>query len=77
MSFRIRGIHDDFLPVNKRAIEFILRITESEIADMTEGALDRIRSLFTCPVINRMRHYFFVAENNHGEILGFAQMSYS
>jgi hypothetical protein len=24
-----------------------------------------------------MRHYFFVAENNHGEILGFAQMSYS
>jgi len=24
-----------------------------------------------------MRHYFFVAENNNGDILGFAQMSYS
>ena len=77
MSFRIRGVHDDFLPVNKRAIDFILKITKSEIADMSDEALAKIESLFTCPVINRMRHYFFVAENNHGEILGFAQMSYS
>jgi len=77
MSFRIRGVHDDFLPVNKRAIDFILKITKSEIADMTDESLNKIKSLFTCPVVNRMRHYFFVAENNQGEILGFAQMSYS
>jgi len=77
MSFRIRGIHDSFLPVNRRAIEQILKITASEIADMTDEALDKIRGLFTCPVINRMRHYFFVAENSHGDILGFAQMSHS
>jgi GNAT superfamily N-acetyltransferase len=44
---------------------------------MTEDSLDKIRSLFKCPVVNRMRYYFFAAENNHGEILGFAQMSYS
>lgn len=77
MSFRIRGVHDDFLPVNRRAIEQILAITKAEIADMTVEALDKISALFKCPVINRMMHYFFVAENNHGEILGFAQMSYS
>ncbi len=77
MSFRIRGVFDDFLPVNRKAIDQILKITESQIADMTEESLERIRSLFVNPVINKMRHYFFVAENNRGEILGFAQMSYA
>lgn len=77
MSFRIRGVFDDFLPVNRRAIEQILNITESQIADMSEESLNNVRSLFVNPVINKMRHYFFAAENNRGEILGFAQMSYA
>jgi acetoin utilization deacetylase AcuC-like enzyme len=77
MSFRIRGVFDDFLPVNRRAIEQILNITESQIADMSDESLQKIRSLFVNPVMNKMRYYFFIAENNRGEILGFAQMSYA
>jgi len=77
MSFTIRGVFDDFLPVNRRAIEQILRITKLVIADMTEESLENIRMLFSNPVTGRMRHYFFIAENNRSEILGFAQMSYA
>lgn len=77
MSFKIRGVFDDFLPVNREAIKQILNITELQIADMSEQSLNNIRSLFIYPVKNKMRHYFFVAENNHGEILGFAEMSYA
>jgi acetoin utilization deacetylase AcuC-like enzyme len=77
MAFKIRGVHDDFLPVNRRAIEKILRLTEQHIPDMSDESLVRIRSLFSNPVYNMMRHYFFIAENNRGEVLGFAQMSYA
>ena len=77
MSFKIRGVFDDFLPVNRKAIEQILNLTESQISDMSEQSLKKIRSLFINPVMNKMRYYFFVAENNKGEILGFAQMSYA
>ena len=77
MSFRIRGVHDDFLPVNRRAIDRIISLTSQLIPDMTAESLEKIRGLFTNPVLNKMRYYFFIAENNRGEILGFAQMSFA
>jgi acetoin utilization deacetylase AcuC-like enzyme len=77
MAFKIRGVHDDFLPVNRRAIDRILHLTEQLIPDMSEESLRRVRSLFSNPVLDMMRHYFFIAENNRGEVLGFAQMSYA
>ncbi len=77
MYFRIRKIYDDFLPVNKRAIEQIMEITRRQIADMTEEAITNIRELFRNPYYKRMRYMFFIADDGRGDVKGFAQMSYA
>ena len=77
MYFRIRKIYDDFLPVNKRAIEQIMEITRRQIADMSEESIALIRELFRNPYYRRMRYMFFIADDGRGEVKGFAQMSWA
>ncbi len=76
MSFSIRRIYDDNLPVNRRAIDQIIEITRRQIADMTEESLEFLRNLLRNPYHRRMRYFFFVVDDGR-EVKGFAMMSYA
>jgi len=77
MSFSIRRIYDDLLPVNKKAIDRIIEITRNQIADMTEESFEDIRRFFRNPYHKKMKYMFFVAEDTRGYMKGFIQMSYA
>ncbi|HPJ40576.1 MAG TPA: acetylpolyamine amidohydrolase, partial [Spirochaetota bacterium] len=63
MSFRIRRVHYDSLPVNRSAINGIMDITRQEIPDMTPESVAHLDSLLKNPLYRNMHYTFFVAEN--------------
>lgn len=75
MNFRIRRVFDDFLPVNRRAIDQIISITKARIPDMDESYYESMRSMFRNPVYQKMRYIFFVCDDSRGDVKGFAQFS--
>ncbi len=77
MNFRIRQIHNNFLPSNKKAINEIIAITRDQISDLTEEYFDEIKQLFQNPFSMNMKYFFFTAEDRTGVIKGFAQISHA
>jgi acetoin utilization deacetylase AcuC-like enzyme len=77
MSFRVRRIYDDFLPSNKRAIDQIIEMTKTRVADLPEDQFEQLRGLFRNPIYRRMRYIFFIADDERGDVKGFAQMSFA
>lgn len=77
MSFRIRRVHYDSLPVNQKAIHGIMDIARQEIPDVSGDTIAHMESLLKNPVFRNMHYSFFVAENGRGDVLGFAEMSHA
>ena len=70
--FRIRRIYDDLLPVNRAAVLQVQEILRAQFPALTEKDIDKLPEQLRNPLKYRFRSILYVAENQRGQIQGFA-----
>lgn len=70
--FRIRAVYDDVTPANTDAIEQVQRILRSQFPGVSATDIARIPKLLRNPFKYRFRAVLFVAEDQRGQVKGFA-----
>ncbi|HPJ94641.1 MAG TPA: histone deacetylase family protein [Deltaproteobacteria bacterium] len=74
--FMIRRIHDDILPVNKKALQQVKLILKQQFPDLRSIDVDKIPAMLSNPLKHRFRSILYVAEDGRGQVKGFALLSY-
>ncbi len=74
--FVIRRIHDDILPVNKKALRQVRLILQQQFPDLRSIDVDKIPDMLSNPLKHRFRSILYVAEDGRGQVKGFALLSY-
>ncbi len=74
--FMIRRIHDDILPVNKKALQQVRLILQQQFPDLRSIDFDKIPDMLSNPLKHRFRSILYVAEDGRGQVKGFAVLSY-
>ena len=72
--FRIRGIFDDHLPVNRAAIVQVQAILRAQFPLLREGVILEIPDRLRNPMKYKFRSTLFVAEGAKAQVKGFAFM---
>ena len=72
--FRIRGIYDDHLPLNRGAIAQVQAILRAQFPLLREGVIREIPERLRNPLKYKFRCTLFVAEGGKAEVKGFALM---
>jgi len=70
--FLIRRIYEDYLPVNKRAIQEVKEIFLGHFPDAPRGDIESLAQRLSNPFLKRFRTILLVAENSSQHVLGFA-----
>ena len=70
--FRIRRVHDDSLPVNRRAIEQAKTILRTQLAGFPQDEVDALGERLRNPFLARFRAWLLVAEDSRDRVRGFA-----
>ncbi len=70
--FRIRRIYDDLLPVNRAAVLSVLEILRAQFPALSEKDIGKLPEQLRNPLKYRFRSILYVAENQRGQIQGFA-----
>jgi acetoin utilization deacetylase AcuC-like enzyme/GNAT superfamily N-acetyltransferase len=74
--FRIRRIHDDTTPANRRAIESVRRILLERFTPLSEKKIDKFLDMLRRPPAAGFSPIVFVAEGFGGAVKGAALVSY-
>ncbi|MEN6474963.1 MAG: hypothetical protein ABFD81_13185, partial [Syntrophaceae bacterium] len=74
--FVIRRIHDDILPVNRKALAQVRLILMQQFPDLRSIDMDKIPEMLTNPLKHRFRAILYVAEDAKGEVKGLALLSH-
>ncbi len=75
--FRIRRIHDDVLPANKRAVAQVQEILRSQFAAIPEEDIASLSQKLRDPLRYRFRSYLIVADDLQGNVKGFALLMHA
>jgi acetoin utilization deacetylase AcuC-like enzyme/GNAT superfamily N-acetyltransferase len=70
--FRIRRIYDTVLPVNRQAISQVQKILRDQFPALDKKDIKKLPEQLTNPLKYRFRSILSVAEDNKGEVKGFA-----
>ncbi len=70
--FRIRRIHDDILPINRRAIVQVQEILRSQFELLHDEEIAKLPDMLRNPMRHQFRAILFVAEDFRHRVLGFA-----
>ncbi|MDO3378555.1 histone deacetylase family protein [Geoalkalibacter halelectricus] len=74
--FRIRRIYDDLRPVNRDALVQVQQILREQFPALNPADIDKIPELLRNPLKHGFRAILYVAENQRGQVRGFALLSY-
>ncbi|KIH76055.1 Acetoin utilization deacetylase AcuC [Geoalkalibacter ferrihydriticus] len=74
--FRIRRIYDDLRPINRDAIAQAQQILRDQFPDLNPADIEKIPELLRNPLKHGFRTILHVAENQRGQVRGFALLSY-
>ncbi len=74
--FMIRRIHDDILPVNKKALQQVRLILRQQFPDLRSIDVDKIPDMLSNPMKYRFKSILYVAQDGRGEVKGFALLSH-
>lgn len=74
--FRIRRIFDDQRPVNRDALSQVQQILRDQFPALSPDDIDKIPDLLRNPFKHGFRAILYVAENQRGQVRGFALLSY-
>jgi acetoin utilization deacetylase AcuC-like enzyme/GNAT superfamily N-acetyltransferase len=75
--FRIRRIYDDFLPRNREAIRQAQQILQTQFDDLADDTIAQLPDLLRDPLKHRFRSILIVAEDENGQLKGFALLSHA
>jgi acetoin utilization deacetylase AcuC-like enzyme/GNAT superfamily N-acetyltransferase len=75
--FRIRRIYDDFLPRNKEAIRQAQHILQTQFNGLADDTIAQLPDLLRDPLKHRFRSILIVAEDETGQLKGFALLSHA
>lgn len=70
--FRIRRIHEDFLPINRTAIDEVTKIFFEHFSGAPPEDIHQLGDKLRNPLNRRFRTVLYVAENAPGQVQGFA-----
>lgn len=73
--FRIRRIHDTFLPVNRDAVAQVQQIIREQFSDIADYKIREIPEKLLNPMKFDFRSVLFVCDNRKGRVKGFALFS--
>ncbi|WP_305042820.1 histone deacetylase family protein [Geoalkalibacter sp.] len=74
--FRIRRIYDDLRPINRDALNQVRQILRDQFPALNTADIDKIPELLRNPLKHGFRAILYVAENQRGQVRGFALLSY-
>ncbi|MFH1458776.1 MAG: hypothetical protein ABIG64_00170 [Candidatus Omnitrophota bacterium] len=70
--FRIRRIYDANTPINNKAVTQVQQILREQFVLLNSSDIDKLPDLLKNPLKYQFHSILFVADNNKGEINGFA-----
>jgi acetoin utilization deacetylase AcuC-like enzyme/GNAT superfamily N-acetyltransferase len=70
--FRIRRVHDDLMPANRRAIEQAKEILRARLAGLPAEDIDNIGERLRNPFLERFQAWLLVAEDSRDRVQGLA-----
>ncbi|HVS13979.1 MAG TPA: histone deacetylase family protein [Thermoanaerobaculia bacterium] len=70
--FRIRRVHDDLMPANRRAIEQAQEILRARLAGLPADEVDNIGERLRNPFLERFQAWLLVAEDSRDRVQGLA-----
>ncbi len=73
--FRIRRIHDTFLPVNRDAVAQVQQIIREQFSDVADYKIREIPEKLLNPMKFDFRSVLFICDNRKGKVKGFALFS--